>query len=84
MATASNSHSVTVFSTQSCPWCFRAKEYLKSHNIEFKDINVGADQKAAVAMISKSGQMGVPQLWIDDEVVVGFDQRRINQLLGIK
>lgn len=83
MAPETITHSVTVFSTLSCPWCFRAKDYLKSKGIEYKDVNVGEDQQAAVAMVQKSGQMGVPQLWIDEQVVVGFDQNRINSLLGI-
>lgn len=84
MPTLEKAHSVTVFSTLTCPWCYRAKDYLKSQGIEYTDINVGLNQKAAQDMIAKSGQMGVPQLWIDDEVVVGFDQGRINELLGLK
>lgn len=84
MAEASNTHSVTVFSTPTCPWCVRAKQYLSQHEVPFNDVNVAADQSAAMQMIMKSGQMGVPQLWIDDEVVVGFDQGRINALLGIR
>ena len=76
-------HSVTVFSTQTCHWCVRAKDYLDRNGVSYKDVNVGEDQVAASHMVMKSGQMGVPQLWIDDEVVVGFDIPKINALLGI-
>ena len=59
------------------------KDYLKSKNIAFSDIDVSQDRMQAMKKIKKSGQMGVPQLWIDEEVVVGFDKPRINALLSI-
>jgi len=59
-----------------------AKDYLKSKSVEFEDIDVSQDRAQAMQMVQKSGQMGVPQLWIDGQVVVGFDTPRINQLLG--
>jgi glutaredoxin len=59
------------------------KDYLKSKNIAFSDIDVSQDRMQAMKMVQKSGQMGVPQLWIDEEVVVGFDKPRINALLSI-
>ena len=80
---ANQQHRVIVFSTPSCPWCVRVKEYLRSRQISFKDVDVARDQAAATEMVKKSGQQGVPQLWIDGRVVVGFDQARINQYLGI-
>jgi glutaredoxin-like YruB-family protein len=77
-------HKVIVFSTPSCPWCTRVKQYLRSLQVPFRDVDVSRDQAAAREMIKKSGQEGVPQLWIDGRVVVGFDQGRINQYLGIR
>ncbi len=74
---------VRVFSTNQCPYCVTLKLFLKENNIEFEDINVGEDQKAAEEMIEKSGQMGVPVIEIDDQMVVGFDKERISQLLKI-
>lgn len=59
-----------------------AKDFLKSKNVEFEDIDVSQDRAQAMQMVQKSGQMGVPQLWIDGQVVVGFDTPRINQLLA--
>lgn len=78
------SHSVTVFSTPTCPWCARLKAYLRQHNIAFKDVDVSRDAAAAQQMVSRSGQMGVPQAWIDGQVVVGFDRKRVDSLLGLK
>lgn len=75
---------VKVFSTQACPYCFVLKEFLKEHNIEFEDIDVGLDEAAREEMIQKSGQMGVPVIEIEDQIVVGFDKERISQLLKIK
>jgi thioredoxin len=81
---AAPKHSVTVFSTPTCPWCSRLKAYLREHNIVFKDVDVSRDQRAAQDMVQRSGQMGVPQAWIDGQVVVGFDRKRVDQLLGLK
>jgi len=77
-------HKIIVFSTPSCPYCTMVKNYFKEKGIEFEDINVAADQEMARKMVAKSGQMGVPQIWIDDSVVVGYDVPRINSLLGIE
>lgn len=77
-------HKVRIFSTPTCPWCVRAKQYLEEHNIEFEDIDVMQDQDAAKEMVEKSGQTGVPVLEIDGHIVVGFDKEKIDKLLGIK
>lgn len=74
---------VKVYSTATCPYCVRAKQFLKENNVEFDDIDVGANQQAAQEMIDRSGQMGVPVLDIDGEFIVGFDQAKISQLLGL-
>jgi glutaredoxin-like YruB-family protein len=75
---------VIVYSTPSCPWCNRLKQYLRQNNIRFRDIDVSKDQKAAEEMVKKSGQQGVPQALIGGEIVVGFDKKKIDKLLGIK
>jgi thioredoxin len=74
---------VKVFSTPTCPYCTMAKEYLRQKKIDFDEINVSEDRDWAMKMVSKSGQMGVPQVWINGQVVVGFDTNRIDLLLGI-
>jgi thioredoxin len=78
-----NKHSVTIFSTPTCPWCTRLKAYLKQQHVAFKDVDVSRDEQAAQEMVRRSGQMGVPQAWIDGQVVVGFDRQRVNELLGL-
>lgn len=68
---------VKVYSTPTCPWCIRLKEYLKAKKVEFTNIDVAADPVAAREMIQKSGQMGVPQIEIGERIIVGFDQATI-------
>lgn len=74
---------VRVFSTPSCPYCVALKGYLKERNIEFQDIDVSQDLEAQKEMIEKSGQYGVPVLDINGEIIVGFNQERIKQLLKL-
>lgn len=74
---------VKIYSTPTCPYCLRAKQFLKENNIAFEDTDVSSDESAAGEMIQKSGQMGVPVLDIAGEIVVGFDKERIKQALGI-
>ena len=73
---------VVVYSTPTWPWCHRAKEYLSRKGMPYTDYNVAADKEKAKEMIQKSGQMGVPVIVIDDQVVVGFDQARLDTLLA--
>jgi len=75
---------VTVYSTPSCPWCTTLKNYLKDHQVPFRDVDVSRDMKAAEDMVRRSGQRGVPQTDINGQMIVGFDKPRINQLLDIK
>ncbi len=77
------SKSVKVYSTPTCPWCIRAKQFLKDNNIEFQNLDVSGDQVAAEEMMSKTGQMGVPVIDIDREMIIGFDKDRIKLALGI-
>lgn len=59
------------------------KDYLKENNITFKEINVSNDREAAMEMIRKSGQQGVPVVDIDGNIVIGFDQEKIDNYLGL-
>jgi len=74
---------IRIFSTPSCPYCFTLKEFLKQHDIKFEDIDVSKNEKAVEEMVKKSGQMGVPVVDIDGEIVVGFDKEKIVKLLKI-
>lgn len=72
---------VKIYSTPGCPHCVHAKEFFKEQSIEFEDSNVAENPKAAEEMIEKSGQRGVPVIFIDDQMVIGFDQEKIEELL---
>ncbi len=74
---------VIMFTTPSCSYCTTAKRYLREKGIKFKEIDVSRNQKAAQDMLRKTGQQGVPQLWINNRPVVGFDRNKINGLLGL-
>lgn len=76
-------HSVTVYTTQSCPWCVRVKNYLRQMNVPFKEVDVGRDHAAAMDLVRRTGQTGVPQLNIDGHYVIGFDKPKIDRLLGL-
>lgn len=73
---------VKVYSTNSCPWCVKAKQYLKSKNVEFEDLNVQTDMVARGDMLKKSKQMGVPVLDINGTIIVGFDKNAIDKALS--
>jgi glutaredoxin-like YruB-family protein len=75
--------SVKIYSTPTCPWCQRTKQFLKDSNIPYTDFDVSADQKAAEEMIQKTGQMGVPVLDIEGTIIVGYDTAKIKEVLGI-
>ena len=74
---------VKVYSTPTCPWCIRAKQFLKDSNIDFQNIDVSSNQQAVDELMQKSGQMGVPVLDIEGEIIVGFDKEKIKQALSI-
>jgi len=61
-----------------------AKDYLKSKNVKFKEINVGKDPKAAREMIEKTGQMGVPVIEINGKIIIGFNRMAIDKALSEK
>jgi glutaredoxin len=61
----------------------RAKTYLRSKGVRFREVDVSRDPKAAQDLVRRTGQMGVPVIEVDGRPVVGFDQRRVDQLLGL-
>jgi len=75
---------VKVYSTNTCPWCVRVKEFLKEHNVEFDDLNVQEDQNAFKEMVEKTGQRGVPVVDIDGKIIIGFNEEAIRKLLDLK
>ena len=75
---------ITVYSTPSCPWCHRAKDWLKEQKVPFEDKDVAEDEAARGEMAEKSGQMGVPVLDINGKIIIGFDQAAIEEAIGLK
>ena len=74
---------VKVYSTPTCPWCHKVKEFLEENKIAFEDINVAEDQKEAQDMFQKSGQMGVPVTDVEGEIIVGFDKNKLKKALKL-
>ena len=74
---------VIVFSTPSCSYCNKAKQYFRSKQVPFKNVDVSRDQAAARDMIKRSGQQGVPQIRIGSKTIVGFDRPKIDRILGL-
>lgn len=75
---------IKVYSTPSCPYCVTLKKFLQDKGIEFESADVSQDQKELQEMIDKSGQMGVPVIDINGQIVVGFDRNKILELLKIE
>ena len=74
---------IKIYTTPICPFCHLAKEYLKKRGFEFEEIDVSKDEKSAQEMIEKSKQMGVPVIEINGKIVVGFDRKKIDELLDL-
>ncbi len=74
---------VRVYSTPTCPYCIKAKQFLKESNINFENIDISANQEQVQEMVKISGQTGVPVLDIEGEIIVGFDKDRITKALGL-
>lgn len=72
---------IKVYTTDACPWCVKVKNYLKSKNIDFLELNVQDDMNAREEMVSKSKQMGVPVLDINGSIIIGFDKKAIDSAI---
>jgi len=75
---------VILFSSGACPWCSRAKNYLRQNGVRVKEVRVDKDPDAAKDVVRMTGQMGVPVLLIGRARIVGFDKPKIDRLLGLK
>jgi len=74
---------VTIYTTPSCGYCQMTKAFFKEHEVEYEEKDVAADEAAREEMVNKTQQMGVPVIDVDSTVVIGFDQTKLAQLLGI-
>jgi glutaredoxin 3 len=83
MANDSKLKKVSIYSTPTCTYCKMAKDLFSANNVAFEEFNVASDLQKRQEMVQKSGQMGVPVITIDDEVIIGFDRSRLTKTLGI-
>lgn len=74
---------VQIYSTETCHFCHMAKDFFAEKGIAYEDFDVGKDLAKRKEMLEKSGQMGVPVIVIGDELIVGFDEEKIGELLGM-
>ena len=75
---------VTIYTTPTCVYCRATKEFFKENNIEYEEKDVAKDEQARDAMVQKSGQLGVPVIDVNGTIVVGFDEKKLSDLLGVK
>lgn len=74
---------VTIYSTPTCHFCQLAKEFFAANNVAYTEYNVAEDAEKRQEMVEKSGQMGVPVIYIGDDLVIGFNEGKLKQLLGL-
>ncbi|HMO78089.1 MAG TPA: glutaredoxin family protein [Candidatus Paceibacterota bacterium] len=74
---------VTIYSTPVCHFCHAAKDFFQANNVKFIEHDVAADLEKRQEMIDLTSQMGVPVIRIDDDVVIGFDEGKIKELLSL-
>lgn len=74
---------VTIYSTPTCHFCHAAKDFFTANNVAFQDFNVATDLEKRKEMVDMTGQMGVPVIRIGDDVIVGFDEAKIKELLAV-
>ena len=76
-----NVHTIKIYSTPTCPYCIRAKSYLDAKGLSYENIDVAKDKQGLEEMVKISGQMGVPVIVVDGEIIGGFDKARLEELL---
>jgi len=75
---------VVIYTTSECAYCEMTKEFFRQNKISYEEKDVSVDDKAREEMVAKSGQLGAPVVDIDDEIVIGFDEGKLAELLSIK
>ena len=73
---------ITVYSTKTCPWCTKVKEYLDGKKIAYEVVDVAANREAAMEMVKKTGQMGVPVTRIGEAYIIGYNPEAIDAELA--
>ena len=74
---------VKVYSTPTCPWCKKTKQLLEDNNISYQNIDVTTDNAGREEMINKTGQLSVPVVDIDGDIIIGYDEKRLKEKLSL-
>ena len=82
-AKSKKSARVKVYTTVTCPWCVKTKEFLKANNVKYDEVNVGIDEKSRNEMFEKSGQFGVPVTDVNGTIIVGYDKEALKKALNL-
>ena len=80
---AKSAAKVKIYTTSTCPWCMKTKEFLKANNVKYDEVNVGENEKARNEMFEKSGQFGVPVTDVNGTIIVGYDKEALKKTLSI-
>ncbi len=75
---------VSIYTTPVCVYCKKAKDFFQKNGVDYNEYNVITDEKRRDEMITRSGQMGVPVIDVDGRLVIGYDERRLRELLHIR
>jgi len=75
---------VKVYTTSTCPWCVKTKEFLKANNVSYSEVNVGMDEQSRNEMFEKSGQFGVPVTEVNGTIIVGYDKEALKKALNLR
>ncbi len=75
---------ITIYTTPTCIYCKMTKAFFKEHDVSYQEKDVSSDPAAQEEMIGKSGQMGVPVIDVNGEIIIGFDKEKLTALLGLK
>lgn len=75
---------IKIYSTPTCPWCAKTKDFLRKNHVKFEDIDVSRDAKAAHEMVKISGQMGVPVIDVNGKIIIGFDEEKLKRAINSK
>lgn len=82
-ATKNEGKKVRIYTTSTCPWCVKTKEFFKENNVKYEEANVGTDEQARNEMFQRSGQMGVPVIDANGTIIVGFNKEALKKALQL-
>jgi len=77
------SKTVTIYSTPVCHFCHMAKEFFAENNVAYTEHDVASDAEKRKEMIDMTGQMGVPVIRVEDDIIIGFDEQKLKELLAV-